>query len=124
MASGTVRLGVAAMALAATIAGCAAQGSADVPRTDAPTSSAAGCQRFEVSVAGTVQGAPTPERAAARFLTGGSAWTSWVPSGPWHRTPDGPGGLDGVRLRSGQVTLHAIEVPVGGWAIDGGSRCD
>ena len=121
MAAKSVRLGVIA-ALAAALAGCTAQGSAGGPRTVDPTATAR-CERFEVSIAGRVMGAPTPERAAARFLAGGSAWASWTPPGPWHRIPDGPGGLNGLKLRSGQVTLHAIEVPVGGWAIDGGSRC-
>ncbi|HEU5008922.1 MAG TPA: hypothetical protein VFT67_18290 [Jatrophihabitantaceae bacterium] len=121
MVTRTVRLGVIA-ALAAAVAGCAAQGSAGGPRSVDPTATAS-CERFEVSIAGRVTGAPTPEQAATRFLAGGSAWATWTPSGPWHRIPDGPGGLDGLKLRSGQVTLHAIEVPVGGWAIDGGARC-
>jgi hypothetical protein len=123
MASWTIRVGVTAV-LAAALTGCATRGSAGGPRTVEPTpSTARGCERFEVSIAGNVKGAPTPERAAARFLAGGSAWSSWTPSGPWHRTSDGPGGLDGVNLRSEHITLHAIELPVGGWAIDGGSRC-
>jgi 2-keto-4-pentenoate hydratase len=76
---------------------------ADPRTTAAPVQEGATCQGFSLSLASDHGGLPSPVAAAEWFADG----------------HDG----SGVILRSGNVTLHAVQGPDTTWQVDSGRRC-
>jgi hypothetical protein len=95
----------------------AAGGPADPRTTAAPVQEGATCQGFSLSLASDRGGHPSPVAAAEWFVRGDAGE---VPRSGWQE--DGHDG-SGVILRSGNVTLHAVQGPDTTWQVDSGRRC-
>jgi hypothetical protein len=75
------------------------------------------CSGFALSIAIDSGGQDSPEAAAEAFSDTG---TASVPGSGWRQvgTDDG-----GVRLRSGEATLHVTRLSDGTWTVVSGTTC-
>ncbi|MGY1653655.1 hypothetical protein [Geodermatophilus sp. SYSU D01119] len=74
-----------------------------------------GCDQFAVSLASDRGGAASPVAAAEAYAgPGDEPPTGWRVVGE---------DANGVELRAGDVTLHAVQGPDSTWQVDSGRRC-
>jgi len=105
-------------------AGCgsrAAAAHAAVPSAAAVPAARSSCatgSAFELSLASSRGGQPTPVAAAAWFARHGGV--PGVPDAGWQVVSRA---ARDATLRSGPVTLHAIRGPDRTWQVDSGQRC-
>ncbi len=86
--------------------------------------SAASCAHgsgFALSLASGYAGWATPVEAAQQFSRQSNPAGYGTPDTVWTA---GPTDTFGVSLTAGHLTVHAIRLPNGHWAIDSGQRCD
>ena len=95
---------------------------AGAPTESTPTAAAthplSGCRGFSLSLASDRGGQPSP-LTAAEWFTGHGGVTDLPPAG-WHEDHRDE---SGTVLRSGNVTLHAVQGPDDTWQVDSGSWC-
>ncbi len=78
---------------------------------------------FELSVVAGFRGAPDPVGAAQSFVLQGGVAGFGSPSSVWALADPGQVGRGEATLIDGTVSLHAVRLPNGTWAIDSGARC-
>lgn|GEM_PF-4971745 len=89
-----------------------------------PASTGSGCPHgsgFALSLADGYAGWATPVQAAQQFSRHGDPAGYGTVSTVWTA---GAASTSGVSLTAGSLTLHAVRLPNGRWAIDSGQRCD
>ena len=110
---------IVACLLAASACGSGSAQSAAVPVIAAPASSACSSgSAFALSLVSDRGGQPTPVAAAAWFARHGGV--AGVPVRGWREA--GRHGR-GATVRSGPVSLHAVQGPDRTWQVDSGSWC-
>ena len=78
---------------------------------------------FELSLVEGFRGAPDPVGAARWFVRRGGAAGFGTSSSVWVLTDPGNVKRGEATLVDGSVSLHALRLPNGTWAIDSGARC-
>ena len=89
--------------------------------TPSPAASCAHGSGFALSLASGYAGWATPVQAAQQFSRQSNPAGYGTPSTVWTA---GTADTSGVNLTAGHLTLHAVRLPNGHWAIDSGQRCD
>jgi hypothetical protein len=98
-----------------------AVGTREAAQSASPGSSCAHGSGFALSLASGYTGWATPVQAAQQFSRQSNPAGYGTPSTVWTA---GTADAAGVSLTAGHLTLHAVRLPNGRWAIDSGQRCD
>jgi hypothetical protein len=106
------------------VAGCGSRAAPAPPAAPAPAavpaarSSCATGSAFQLSLASSRGGRPTPAAAAAWFARHGGV--PGIPDAGWQEVSRA---TRSATLRSGPVTLHTTQGPDRTWQVDSGQRC-
>ncbi|MBV9822612.1 MAG: hypothetical protein JO144_10265 [Actinobacteria bacterium] len=99
----------------------AAVGTRQAAQSLSPASGCAHSSGFALSLASGYSGWATPVLAAQQFSRQADPPGFGTPTTIWTA---GAATASGVRLTAGHLSLHAVRLPNGRWAIDSGQRCD